>query len=229
MHATRRHGVSIVTAALAALAALALAAPASPARAAEEEETPALYQRFEIAAGGAWANVSLDLVPGAWRIGAPDGPPADGAQIERALARLGVLRVRGRCTGSVVVAVQGTTEYPCGFALARLEIDGIAAERLQGIGGGEAPTFSIRGPQGALAAEASQADVRGRPGEHAVDVVVGIAQGFGARAGGQIRFAFRAVPNATVPSRFDPAGGLVVVEPARRKGRPGAADSEREV
>ena len=187
----------------------------------------ALYQRFAFAGDGRWVDLALELRPGAWRIGSPDGPPADAGRLGAVLERLAAVHVGARCAGRF----DGPTEYPCGFALARLSIDGIAAPRLEGIAGEGAATISIAGSTSEAAA--TEASIDGAAADHAVDVVARLTgpDEAGARLGGQLRFAFRAVPNRLAPSHFDSDSGVVVLRPGRRKRGPdsGASVHERHV
>jgi hypothetical protein len=186
----------------------------APCVAADADAPQPLYHRFEIPADGAFGAVSIDLVPAAWRVGHADGPPADAAQLDAVLAQLSRIRVRGRC-GSIV---DGATEYPCSFALARLAVDGIPAARLDGVAGGGAATFSIAAVAGApLAEEAALGGDRSRI-DRVLEVVASIAGAGepGARAGGRIAFSFRAVPNSIAPAAFDPHSGVVVLQPRPR-------------
>ncbi len=197
----------------------AKAAEAEPSR----SQGAALYHRFAITPGGAWGEVSLALEPGRWRVGHPDGPAATADELRAVLAGLASVRIGGRCAG----VVEGRTEYPCGFALSRLDVGGIKGERFGGIAGGGAPTFAILPADDADAIEPAADTARqpiATPGgaaasvQRRVEVVASVdwPGAVGIDLGARLSFRFRGVSNALVPSSFDLGSGVVVLRGGRR-------------
>lgn len=184
----------------------------APAR----DEAVSLVHRFTIPGKVAWGPISIELSAGSWRVGRVDGPPATEAQLRAVLSRLTSIEVGGRCAGWVEKA----TSYPCGFAIAELDLGGAVAERFSGITAdwNSAPSEPAQmNPvvQGARDAE---------PAAHGLISPVLDTERFvslhaplrylGDKSrvlGTRLQFRFRAVTNSLVPSEFDRSSGAVVL------------------
>lgn len=180
-----------------ARAALVLALTELPCAAARaDEDSSALFHAFRIAPKGATATVSLSFDSG-WHVDSVDGPPVDPAQMRYALTSLASVTIGGRCVGPR----DGLTLYPCGFAMAGLEIDGIAAERLTGIAvRGRTLSFAMRetaSPSTATQLVKITASLPGLDGDA------------GARFDGRMKFHWRSLSSKGHPAKVDADSGVV--------------------
>lgn len=205
---------SIRSAALCALVAF------GPAAVAEEPLT--LYHGYTVPAPGRWGDVAVDLVPGAWHVGAPDGPPATESQLRSVLAHLEWLTIGGRCASTV----EGPTSYPCNFGLRGLELGGVVDLLFESRPGGEPPVVWSMSDGDGLEAGGGPVEPPGgqalpaSPGSGLVERFVGFVAPLRylgdqlAAYGKQLRFGIRAAPNRLAQSRFDAASGLVILRRA---------------
>lgn len=182
---------------LLARATFVLALTALPCAAAlGGDDPPALYHAFQIAPKGAWGTVSLSFDSG-WHIGSIDGPLVNPLQMRDALAGLTSVTIGARCVGQR----DGPTHYPCGFAMAQLEIDGISAERLIGI--------AARGPTLSFTAEETLVSSTATPLVQITASVPELGGDIGARFGGRMTFRWRSVSSQGHQSKVDTDSGVV--------------------
>jgi hypothetical protein len=184
-------------------AALLATAPLTPLPARADP----LVARFDLPPAGTWRAVSLPLAPGVWRIGSADGPPADAARLRTVLSALQSLQVGGRCASQV----DEGTSWPCGFTVADLDLAGRATLRAP-VG---AVDWPLRVDPADLPTELPAPDAMRPVAMHAPAMFLGDQS---KAYGGRLSFRFKAVSNATKPSRFDTAAGGTVV----LRGAPGA-------
>lgn len=199
----------LVSALLAACLDEASAQP--PARA---EPGVALYHRFTLPAGAAWGDVAVSLQPHAWRVGSVDGPAATEADLRAALGRLGGIEIGGRCAGWV----EGSTDYPCGFAVGEIDLAGMIGSRYSSIGydrqGPSQQTRQTRLPgtdTPAFRASGLLAPVPDAMRFASVRAPLRYLGQRGAAFGARLAFRIRAVSNPLVPSQFDRGSGLVIL------------------
>lgn len=197
---------------IALVGALALAAGVEQAYS-RDADADALYHRFDVPARTAWGAVRVELSPQAWRVGGPDGPAADAAQLRAVLANVGAIEIGGRCAGWV----EGPTGYPCGFAVRGLRIDGTASEQPQvlqsewGTPDSERVRASLAAVNPELAAAGLIAPVLDSPRLVTARAPADLLGNRSAAYGAMIGFEIRALSNPLVPSDFDRRSGFVVL------------------
>lgn len=110
------------------------------------------------------------------------------------------MTIGGRCVGQR----DGLTFCPCGFAMARLEIDGIAAERLTGIAA-HGPTLSFTARETASSSTATQM-------VQITASVPEVGDDAGGRFDGRMRFQWRSVGSNAHPTKVDADSGVVELQ-----------------
>jgi hypothetical protein len=213
-------GVSVNSASVPGLQA----GEATPSCALQDEDlaTPAydhivLVHRFVIPEKFSWGKVSVALPPAAWRVGSADGPTASAAQLRVALRAFGGLQIGGRCAGQV----DGSTAYPCGFAVRQLGFAAQTDDRQSGI----AMDWTSNSARARAAVDARQVNAMDDVFAPVPDTprFVGLKLGphqlgdIEKAFGRKLEFEIRAVSNPVSPSTFDRASGLVTLCGAGQK------------
>jgi len=171
-----------------------------------------LVHAFSIPDGDSWGAVAIGLAAGGWRVGAANGPPASEAQLRSALRSLVAFEVGGRCTGWV----SGPTAYPCGFSVRAVDLAGTVPELYAAVAVDQQSVLALRERVDLSVPPARHASVPSSPtvdDEHFVALRLPPAY-LGDKSetyGGTLQFEIRALSNPLVPSKFNRAGGQVIL------------------
>jgi hypothetical protein len=160
-----------------------------------------LHARFQLAPGLGWTTVRLDPSTAAWH--RRDGTPATPAEVRAVLAGLAAVQVGARCASWV----DGSTLYPCGFA--------VEAERP----GGGGPALAQAYSETATAAARQRSERDAPAAVRAAGLIAPVLDAPQTvrvtlptvAVGAQLRLRIRPLSNAMVPSQFEPASGEIVL------------------
>lgn len=209
------HHIARSIAAAAALCLGATAAVCAKEPAPTSQAGAALYQAFVMPPKLAWGAVTLSLEPGAWRVGGVDGPQATEAQLRAALGALAGVEIGARCAGWV----EGSTTYPCGFAIRGLHAAGDARSPFSAMAmdlepGSARARSATATPRADLVAAGLMAPVLDEPRFVAMQVPARVFTIEALRTSPALKFEFRALSNVLVPSEFDRSSSVVILRPA---------------
>jgi len=187
--------------------------------AAQEQGMPlVLAHRFTIAEPPAWSEVAVELAPGPWRVGGPDGPVASAWQLQTTLGALIAVEVGGGCSAWV----DGPTAYPCGFTLSGFELLGLDVDREPASASPDASAAPERTPTDAFAcARRDTLTGDGTKRQRAMRFVsirpwLDNAGDRTRALGTTLRFQFRGIVNDLHPSKIDRASGVVILRTLQR-------------
>ncbi len=172
----------------------------------------ALYRSFKLPQRQAWGTVLIDLASGGWHLEGVDGPPADVSQLRSVLGQLATVEIGAHCAGWV----DGATTYPCGFAIAAVELPGVLSGKQntvftdwtasgttrQRLPGTDTPEFRASGLIAPVMDAPRFVSVT-LPALERID-------GHSAASAG-LKFKIRAVSNPLVPSQFDRSSAMVIL------------------
>jgi hypothetical protein len=187
--------------------------------AAQEQDMPlVLVHRFTIAEPPAWSEVAVELAPGQWRVGGPDGPVASAWHLRTTLGALIAVEVGGCCSAWV----DGPTAYPCGFTLSGFELLGLDVERDPASASPAAASTPERTETEAFACAQQDTRARGAPMRQGAMLFVSIrpwlhnAGDHTPALGTALRFQFRGAVNHLHASKIDRASGVVILRAVQR-------------
>ena len=105
-------------------ASLLAAAMSTPVAFADELDRLVLVHKFSMKVDGSWRSLVVKLLPKEWTVDSADGRVATARELRAVLENLTMVMIGGasRC------AVDGSVQYPCGFALAALDFAGLASD-----------------------------------------------------------------------------------------------------
>lgn len=198
-------------------ALVVLASAMAPPVACAQEDSVVLVHRFKLPAGLAWGRITVNLAPSQWRVGSADGPAASEAQLRAALGALNGISIGARCAGWV----EGATSYPCGIAVASVDLAGTVRERFASISADwqPSPGASSRRLPGtdtpAFRASGLLAPVLDTPRFVSVAMASPFLGDKSVAFGARFEFQIRAVSNPLVPSQFERDSGTVTLRGGR--------------